>query len=83
MTTMLQAKAENQELRRQLKLVEGRSASPFASASPHTSESAVAVVEVAELRAQVADGQVSRPARCYQLHGMLAPLHHAAQCLGH
>ena len=78
---MLQAKLENKELRRQLKLVEGRSASPFASASPQTMENAVADVEMAELRAQVAEGQVSRPARCSQLPGMLAPLHCAAPSL--
>ncbi len=78
---MLQAKLENKELRRQLKLVESRSASPFASASPQTIENAVAAAEVAELRAQVVEREVSRPARCSQLHGMLATLHHAAQCL--
>ena len=68
---MVQAQLENKGLRRQLKLVESRSASPFASASPQTIENAVADAEVAELRAQVAEGQVSRPARCSQLPGML------------
>ena len=72
---------ENKELRRQLKLVESRSASPFASASPQTIENAVAAAEVAELKAQVMEGQVSRPARCSQLHGVPAPPQHAAQSL--